>query len=141
MKPAFRHRSRKLAMQALYEWEMAKNPVNDISAYYIAHKFTDNIDKQYFLDLFFGTTEHIDIIDNNIQQNISNLNDIKEITTVELSVLRLAIFELIYKLDVPFKVVINEALEITKKFGTQDGFKFVNGVLDKLSKKLRPMGV
>ena len=63
--------------------------------------------------------------------------DIGEVNPVELAVIRLACYELESRIDVPYKVVINEALELTKTFGAQDGHKFVNGVLDKLAKQLR----
>ena len=62
---------------------------------------------------------------------------IEEVNPVELAVLRLACYELMSRIDVPYKVVINEALELTKTFGAQDGHKFVNGILDKLAKEIR----
>lgn len=137
MKPAFRRRARKLAVQALYQWEMAKASAAEIETQFLEREDLSRVDVNYFRELVAGVISQFNELDKLFQPYLDRA--INELTIIERCVLRLATFELAHRLDVPFRVVINEALELTKIFGTIDGFKYVNGVLDQAAKILRPL--
>ncbi|MEI8055570.1 MAG: transcription antitermination factor NusB [bacterium] len=134
MKPHARHKARALALQAIFQWQFAANSISDVEAQYLAELNPKKADSEYFIDLLRNTIKNVEAIDAVITPVLDR--KIKELNQVECAVLRLAVYELLYRLDVPYKVVINEALELEKKFGTIDGYKYVNGVLDKIAKKL-----
>lgn len=133
--PKARHNARHYAVQALYQHEIAKTHMNDIENEFINHQIDKRIDLAYFKELIHGTKEQQADLDNEMMPHLGR--PFEEIDAIELSVMRLAIYELKHRPDVPYKVVINEALELTKKFGSVEGFKFVNGVLDRVAKKIR----
>ena len=135
MKPLMRHKARVRVLQALYEWLIAQNKPNEVELHILAECKSDNIDLQYFKELFHGIVKEIDSLDELISPQLDR--PLKDLSPIELLVLRLAVYELKFRLDIPYRVVINEALEITKKFGSIEGFKYVNGVLDKVAKEIR----
>ena len=136
MKPSPRRKARELAVQATYSWQVSKNPVNDIEVNFIADNSKRRFDIEYFQLLLRGVTANISDIDAAISPHVDRpLNDIDQ---VEKAILRVAVFELIDCTDVPYRVVINEAIELAKSFGADDSHKFVNGVLDKTVKLIRP---
>ncbi len=141
MKPALRHRSRKFAMQALHAWQVTQDPIKQIIEYVIEEADSSKIDREYLDDLVIGVNEHLTEIDGLIAGKLQGKRELSELTGVELAVLRVACYEFLYKIDVPYRVVINEALEINKKFGTVEGFRFVNGVLDNLAKEIRKIEI
>ena len=130
-----RHRAREFALQGLYQWllnnEDAKTVVNNIRA---AHGF-DKADGEYFAALLYGAIEQ----SVELRAAFASLVDrgIGELSPIEHGVLLLGAYELKNQLDIPYRVVINEAVELTKSFGGIDGHKYVNGVLDKLAPRLR----
>ena len=135
-KQAGRRKARRFALQAIYQWQSNQDQdAVDIMDQFIAREDTNKADMPYFGDLLNG------IIDNIVELDdlFSPLLDRKKssLSKVELAVLRLASYEFKHQLDVPYKVVINEALELSKTFGATDGYKYVNGVLDKLAKTIR----
>ncbi|QGZ41953.1 NusB antitermination factor [Pseudoduganella flava] len=130
-----RHRAREFALQGLYQWllnnEPAKTVVNNIRA---AHGF-DKADGDFFAALLYGTIEQ----SIELREAFAPLVDrgISELSPIEHAVLLLGAYELKNHPEIPYRVVINEAVELTKSFGGIDGHKYVNGVLDKLAPKLR----
>ena len=92
-------------------------------------------DQNYFIELLSEAPKQIDIIDENISEYIDR--PLEQLDPVERAVLRLATYELLYRLDIPYRVTINEAVQLTKKFGAEQGHAFVNAVLDKAARKLR----
>lgn len=136
MKQYSRHKARKLAIQAIYQWHMTKNETHNIISFLQATANPRKVDFQFFSEIVVGVINNIGIIDATITDS-SVSRKITELNIVELSILRLAIYELMYRPEIPYKVVINEAIELTKIFGSLEGAKFVNGALDKLSKKIR----
>lgn len=130
MKPYARHKARSLALQSIFQWQFAASSVSDIAAQYLAELNPKKIDVEYFRGLLYGVVKNVAAIDNIMTPFLDR--KIKELNKVECAILRLAIYELIYCPDVPYKVVINEALEIAKKFGSIEGYKYINGVLDKI---------
>ena len=132
MKPSHRHRARKLLVQALYEIHIAKNPWSEVLNNTLANNLETKFDREYLVLSFKGLEANLDEIDDLINEGITR--KFQDINPVELSILRLGCYELKHRHDVPSKVAINEALELSKLFGSEDGYKFVNGVMDKLLK-------
>lgn len=130
-----RKKARQLAMQAIYQWQVTKDAPPTIESQFLADNDISQFDVTYFKQLLHGIISKIEDLD----QQLGPLLDrsLQEITPVELAILRLSAFELAYVVDVPYRVIINEGIELAKKFGSTDGHKFVNGVLDRLSKRLR----
>jgi N utilization substance protein B len=139
MKPNPRSRARRLAMQGLYEWQMSGNSIDRIIGQYVVDQQMRNVDEAYFRELSNGVVEHATELDEAITSHISRPYD--EIDPVEKAVLRLGAFELQYSPDVPYRVVINEAVELAKTFGAEASHKFINGVMDKLAADLRSVEV
>ncbi|UVW30097.1 transcription antitermination factor NusB [Massilia sp. H6] len=131
-----RHRAREFALQGLYQWllnnEPARTVVTNIRG---AHGF-EKADGEYFSDLLNGAIS----TSVELRESIAPLIDrnVAELSPIEHAVLLLGAYELKNHPEIPYRVVINEAVELTKSFGGIDGHKYVNGVLDKLSSKLRP---
>ena len=139
MKPNPRSRARRLAMQGLYEWQMSGNTIDRIIGQYAVDQQMRNVDETYFRELSNGVVEHAAELDKAISTHISRSYD--EIDPVEKAVLRLGAFELQYRPEVPYRVVINEAVELAKTFGAEASHKFINGVMDKLAADLRNIEV
>lgn len=135
MKPAARHKARRHALQALYQILFTKEEASGVAAQHLADMNSDRVDAEYFKQLVLGVIDELTEIDAAFTPYLSRLHE--ELTPIELCVLRLSTYELKNNLEVPYRVVLNEALELTKTFGTQEGFKFVNGVLDKTAADLR----
>lgn len=129
-----RHRARETALQALYQWLLTQDNIPDIELQFLTHPSSKKIDQDYFREILHGVPSHLTEIEDKLKPHLSiPLNDLDP---VERSVLRLSTYELLYHPDLPYRVVINEALELSKRFGSTDGHKFVNGVLDKIAKEL-----
>ncbi|MBN2689065.1 MAG: transcription antitermination factor NusB [Gammaproteobacteria bacterium] len=134
-----RRKARELAVQALYQWEHNVGDSINVREQFVSRANPKKVDLNYFNESFNNTVKHLEDIDKIIQNNSSI--DLKEINPVELAILRLASYELKFNLEIPSPIIINEALDITKKFGAEEGFRFVNGVLDNMAKNLRPNGI
>lgn len=136
MKPAARRKARKLAIQAIYSWQLSQNSIVDIEAQFLTDNDVSKIDVDYFLDLVRGVASQSKSLDTVLEPYLDRPS--KDLDQVERAVLRLAAYELRERLDVPYKVAINEAIELAKSFGADDSHRFVNGVLDKAIDALRP---
>ncbi|WLG96459.1 transcription antitermination factor NusB [Pseudomonas sp. Z1-29] len=130
-----RREARQLATQALYQWHMAKQSLNEIEAQFRVDNDFSDVDGAYFREILHGVPAHKTEIDTALAPCLDLTID--ELDPVELAVLRLSTWELMQRVDVPYRVVINEGIELAKVFGSTDGHKFVNGVLDKLAPRLR----
>ncbi|MCP1065010.1 transcription antitermination factor NusB [Serratia symbiotica] len=129
MKPATRRRARECAVQALYSWQLSKNDIADVEHEFLTEQDINGVDIAYFRELFSGVAVNAGMLDTLMVPYLSRQLD--ELGQVERAVLRIALFELKMREDVPYKVAINEAIELAKTFGAEDSHKFVNGVLDK----------
>lgn len=136
MKPSARRKAREFATQAIYSWQISGNDVSDIEAHFLTENTKRRFDIEYFQSLFRGVTTSVAELDLAIEPHVDR--PLEEIDQVEKAILRLAIYELSHNQDVPYKVVINEAIELGKAFGADDSHKFINGVLDKAVKLIRP---
>ena len=130
-----RHRARELAMQGIYQWRVSGSQVADIEKHMQGEKNLGRYDKVMYAQLLRGVLLHHEALEAMLVPHLDRA--LAELSTVEYSVLLLAAFEFAHQPDVPYKVVINEAVELAKTFGGTDGHKYVNGVLDKLAPKVR----
>ena len=136
VKPTPRRKARELAVQAVYSWQMSNNSVTDVEVHFLTENAKRRFDIEYFQQLFRGVTSRVDELDAEISQHVDR--PIAEIDHIEKAIIRVGVFELKDCLDVPYRVVINEAIELAKLFAADDSHKFVNGVLDKTVKRIRP---
>ncbi|WP_416308693.1 transcription antitermination factor NusB [Neptunicella sp. SCSIO 80796] len=129
MKPAARRNARELALQAVYSWQMTGNPVKQIELHMATTNDMTKVDMAYFQELLSQVVARVGELDDKIKPYLGRLPE--ELDPVEKAIIRIATYELQHRVDVPFKVVINEAIELAKSFGAEESHKFVNGVLDK----------
>jgi N utilization substance protein B len=132
---AERHKARHYAMQALYQWHMAAAPVNQIEAEFRADYDFSHVDLEYFQALLHGVPASVTELEAAFEPLLDRKLD--DLGPVERSLLRMGTWELQQRIDVPWKVVINEAVSLAKKFGATDSHKYINGVLDKVARQLR----
>ncbi len=134
-----RRRSREAAMQGLYEWLVAGTAVGDVEAHMREQDGFSKCDVAHFETLLRGCIAQAPAIDAMLAQHLDRVAT--RLSPVEHALLLIGAFELGHCLDVPYKVAINEAVELAKSFGGTDGHKYVNGVLDKAAAQLRPLEV
>ena len=132
---AARSRARRRALQALYAWQMSGSKMPAVIDQFHHEQDMEVADLEYFEDLLHGVEKHVDELDEALKPYIDR--EVAQIDPIERAALRLAAYELKYRPDVPYRVVINEAIEVTKRFGADHGHSYVNGVLDKLAAQLR----
>jgi len=132
-----RHRARELALQGIYQWRVTSGEDAQIEKQIHAEKNLGRYDKELFSKLLRGAlSQHADL-EALLAPHLDR--PLAELSPVEFAVLLLGAFELSQHPEVPYKVIINEAVELAKTFGGTDGHKFVNGVLDKLAPRLRAL--
>jgi N utilization substance protein B len=131
-----RRRSREFAMQGLYQWQLAKHEAATIVTQLSEAKGFDKCDVPYFTDLLEGVLRDASALESDITPCLDRAY--ARLTPVERGILLVAGYELRHHPEVPYRVVINEAVELAKSYGGADGHKYVNGVLDKLAPVLRP---
>ncbi len=139
MNPTARRQARHYALQALYQWQLSGACAPDIEAQFISHQITKTTDLDFFKELIHNIPMQQPQLDERMNPYLKRPLD--ELDPIELAILRMAIYELTNRLDIPYRVVLNEALELTKKFGSVEGYKFVNGVLDQVARKIRHLEV
>ncbi|MSP53839.1 MAG: transcription antitermination factor NusB [Gammaproteobacteria bacterium] len=130
-----RHRARSFAMQAIYQWELSGEEVNVVVMQFLTQMNPKKTDVDYFRELVYGVILNSNTLDAIFVSDLDR--ELDTLGPIELAILRLAIFELQDKLDVPYKVVINEAIELAKTFAAVDSHKYINGVLDRIVPTLR----
>lgn len=133
--PTPRRLARRLALQAIYQWQLTDLAPQIIETQFIANTSFDTIDAPYFLELLRHIPKQVADLDKHMRPILDR--PINDLNPVELAVLRIGMYELINHLEIPYRVVIDEALRLAKTFGTVEGFKYVNAVLDKMARKLR----
>ena len=127
--------SRKLAMQALYQWQLAGQSVAELRQQFATEEDYAAADEDYFSALVGGITGSSDALDERLQALVDR--PLAQLDPVERAVLWIGVFELVQRPDVPYRVVINEGVELAKRFGATEGHKFVNAVLDRAARSLR----
>ena len=131
-----RKHARDKALQALYQWQLSGEELDWIRDHYQQDQGVAAGDEPYFLELLYQVPEQVKELDNSYRPYVSKLEDY--IDPIETNILRIATYELRHHLEIPYKVVINEAVSLAKTYGADDGYKFVNAVLDALCRELRP---
>jgi N utilization substance protein B len=132
---SLRHRARELAMQGVYEWRLSGKSAKLIENVTREEKSLGRYDTEFFGQLLNGAIAEHEALSAQIAPHLDRA--VRELSPVEFSVLLLGAYELTHHPEVPYRVVINEAVELAKTFGGSDGHKFVNGVLDKLAAQVR----
>lgn len=127
--PVTRARARRRALQAVYAWQISGGLVEQVIAQFAHEQAHEIADLEYFDDLVRGVIKHRASLDEALVGYLDR--PVEEVDPIERAVLRLSAYELIHRLDVPYRVVLNEAIEIAKRFGSEHGHTYVNGVLDR----------
>ncbi|NMG02306.1 transcription antitermination factor NusB [Azoarcus taiwanensis] len=136
---AARRRAREFALQGIYQWLLSGNSVPVIEEHIEQATGFDKADREFFVGLMRGAVDQIDELQAEFAPFIHR--EVHELSPVERAILLLATFELKHHIEIPYRVVINEAIELAKSYGGTDGHRFVNGVLDKLAAHLRSIEV
>lgn len=132
---AARHKARRFALQALYQWQIASHPVQEIAAQFAEERLMPKADVEYFQLLLHEIPAKVQALDEHFQPYLDR--KLAELDPIELTVLRMAAYEMAERLEIPYRVVIDEAIELAKEFGAEDSYKYINGVVNQLAKKLR----
>lgn len=130
-----RRRAREFAIQALYQWQVTALPPSEVLLQFLVFDGIAKADQDYFKRLFEGVTENTEELDTKFTPFLDR--PIKDVNPVELAILRLGGFELLHCPELPYRVALNESVELSKIYGGTESHKFTNGVLDKLAKQLR----
>jgi N utilization substance protein B len=130
-----RKRARTLVLQALYQWQVGQSSVSQVEAEFRTDHDFKRIDEDYFVEVFRSIPSNIGDLDKQFEMLLDR--SLEDVDPIELAILRIGTYELKHRVDVPFRVVLNEAVELAKQFGGTDGHKYVNSVLDKLGPRLR----
>jgi N utilization substance protein B len=127
--------ARHKAVQALYQWQVSRQDMNEIDAQFSEEQDMRKVDIAYFQELLHQVPKRLEELDAQIAPALDRA--LAEVDPVERAILRIGAYELQFRPDIPYRVVINEAIEMAKTFGGEQGHKYVNSVLDKLARKLR----
>jgi N utilization substance protein B len=130
-----RSRARRRALQALYAWQLSGSAIGTVIDQFRHEQDMEVADLEYFEDLVRGVESHCAELDAGLLPFLGR--EVAQVDPIERAALRLGAYELRYRIDVPYRVVINEAIETTKRFGADHGHTYVNGVLDKLAGQWR----
>ncbi|MBY4675546.1 transcription antitermination factor NusB [Marinobacterium arenosum] len=130
-----RRSARAFALQALYSWSLTGNPINELEAQFRVDNDMRNTDLQLFSELLRGVASRKSELDKTFEPFLDRMLD--DLDPVELNVLRIGSYELLQRLEVPYRVAINESVELAKIFGATDSHRYVNGVLDKVAQRAR----
>ncbi len=133
--PVARSRSRRRALQAVYAWQLSGTGERELVAEFAHEQAKEAADLEYFEDLVRGVLQHVATLDQALAVHLDRT--VEEVDPIERAALRIATYELLHRPDVPYRVVINEAIDSTKRFGSEHGHTYVNGVLDKAAAAMR----
>jgi N utilization substance protein B len=126
--PVARSRARRRALQAIYAWQVSGGNAQQVIAQFAHEQAHEVADLEYFEDLVRGVIKHVGELDAALAAFIDR--EVEQVDQIERAALRIAAYELLHRPDVPYRVVINEAIDTTKRFGSEHGHTYVNGVLD-----------
>ncbi len=132
-----RRRARRYALQALYGWTLSQNNLADVESYTLSEHKEGEIDSAYFHLLLHSIPAELSLLDTLFEPYVSR--QMHDLGLIERTILRMAVYELKEQKEIPYRVIINEALELAKTFAAPESHKFVNGILDKVRKDLRPL--
>lgn len=131
--------ARKAVVQALYQWQMTGQSLINIEQQFNEEDWLKKAQKSYFRELFHGIPENLDAIDAAMAGFVDRPVD--AIDPVERAILRLGVYELLFRLEMPYRVVLNEAINLAKEFGADGSHRYVNGILDKVAQMKRAVEI
>ncbi len=137
---ANRHMARESALETLYAWGSAEQDggmIPDLIASRLEHEERDDQDENYLREVVYGVTDHVDELDTIIKTAVRG-RSLRSVAQIEINVIRMSVWEMQNRLEIPYRVIINEALELTRAYAGEPPRGFINGVLDNLAKQLRP---
>lgn len=132
-----RRQARQSAVQAIYQWQMTGQDLKEIEEHLLSLTEQDlaELDIEYYRELLHAVPTHLGELDRHLAPTLDRAID--KVDPVERAILRLGAYELLYHSEIPFRVIINEAVELAKIFGAAEGHRYVNGVLDRLAQQVR----
>ena len=133
--PVLRARARRRALQAIYAWQLAGGDARQVVAQFAHEQAREIADLEYFEDLVRGTIGRVAQLDDALVPYLDR--EVAQVDPIERAALRIAAYELLHRPDVPYRVVLNEAIDSTKRFGSEHGHTYVNGVLDRAAAEWR----
>ena len=136
---ASRRKARHYALQALYQWQMASQPLNVIEAQFQTDYDMKNVDKAFFHELLHNIPAKLSELQAAFEPHLDRQLD--DLDPIELCLLYMGCYELLCRIDVPYKVAINETVNLAKRFGATDGYRYINGVLDQVATTRRELEV
>lgn len=134
-----KRRARKLALQAMYQWLMSGSELHEIEAQFRVANDMSKVDIDYFCRLLHGVPTQLNALEEAFTPFLDR--PIHSLNPIELTVLRISTFELLHCLEIPYRVILDESVTLTKAFGSQDGHKYVNGVLNNVAKQVRAIEI
>lgn len=134
-----RTNARKAAVQALYQWQMTGQNLSAIEMQFLEEERLKDAQKSYFNELFRGIPKSLDVIDEALTQFVDR--PVEAIDPVERAILRIGVYELINRLDMPYRVVLNESINLAKCFGAEGSHRYINGILDKVAQQKRAVEI
>ncbi len=132
-----RKHARAKVLQALYQWQMSGEDLDWIKQHYLEEQGVSSGDEAYFLELLYQIPAEVEQLDKTYRKFMTHIED--RLDPIECNILRIATYEFIHHLEIPYKVVINEAVNLAKTYGADESHKFVNGVLDPLAQQIREL--
>jgi N utilization substance protein B len=133
--PAARHKARRFALQGLYEWQLSGNQPFEIEARYRVENAMHKVDLAYFHELLHQASLRSRELDAAYEGFLDR--KASQIDPVERAILRIGAYELIHHIEIPYRIILNEAVELAKDFGATDSYKYINSILDELAKVVR----
>ncbi len=134
-----RTRARETAVQALYQWQLTGQNLNEIEQQFYVERDLKKVQRSYFQELLHGVPSQLDVLDEVLLEFADRQMD--DIDPVERAILRIGAYEIANREDVPYKVILNEGINLAKRFGATESHKYVNSILDKVAHKQRPTEV
>ncbi len=131
--------AREFVLQGLYQWRVAGGSASAIEQQLRESETFKHVDEKHFSQVLKGVLDDVESLDQHIQQGLDRPSN--QLSPVEYAILLLSTFELIHHAEIPYRAIINEAIELARTYGGSDGYKYVNGVLDKLAIRLRAVEI
>ncbi len=133
--PSARKKARHMLVQALYQWQLAGDNIGTIEAQYMAEKGMAKADSEFFHELLHAIPAKLDELDGAYREFLDR--DPQALDPISLAILRIGVYELLHRVDVPYRVVINESINLAKTFGPTDAYKYINGIIDRVAARAR----
>ena len=138
-RPSARKKARHMLVQAMYQWQISGARISAIEAQYKAEKGMAKADPDFFSELIHQIPEKLDEIDEAFREFLDR--DLSALDPISVAILRIATYELLHRIDVPYRVVINESVNLAKTFGPTDAHKYINGVVDRVAARTRRLEI